>query len=135
MIAEYSAFNAVRSAAVGFRTELVERAGLIGAIGAMGTLQQPDLGYDRASPVSQFGSEINLIPEYMTGEIYWLKYKYSPHFQFSEHQDGMGMRAAEITFKDYPFEFPMWQAFSLKPSIDLKGEARMTDHASFFLEF
>lgn len=135
MIADYSAFNAVRSGSVGFRSELVERAGRTAAIGASGRLLAGNGDYDPTSPISMFGVELLMIPKYVTGEIYWLNYQHTGRLSVEDHGSGMGMRKADVSFQDYPFEFPMWGAFSKKKGLDLDAEAEMADHAAVYLEY
>lgn len=135
MITDYAAFNAVRSASVGFKDELVERAGQVAAIGASGEMIHGNGEFDPTSPVSLFGVELLLIPRMITGEFYWVHYRHTPKLSVDNSGAGLNMRKADVRFTGYPFEFPMWEAISGKPDIDIDAEAEMADHAGVFLEY
>ena len=145
MFSDYASFCAARARAVGFGGDddyIVERSGQIAAIGASGVLVHAATGTEFDGSISQFLSEVELIPRYMTGES-WLEYKYwygrsatppdirtrlNVSADVSDH-----MIDGRAVFGDYPLDMPMSEAFISGGKLDIGGRSTIMDHAWRYL--
>ena len=130
LLTDYSAFRAARTYCVGFRDDpeldLVGRSARVAAIGASGKLVEPDnMTFD--DPMSQFSAEKIMIPEYLSGQKWWMEYEF--WYSRKSNKDSYNMKdaneqsiyevdpqdtqldsawnngGAHVTFSNYPFPF------------------------------
>lgn len=138
MLTDYAAFSAARASTVGFADYLVHRKARTATIGASGKLIEPAYSYN--SLMDQAGSEYFLMAEYHSGEM-WLEYEYwEGGGDYPDATLGVGVSSspnvntATATFNNYPFFFPMHEAFTTSDEIDIRGTARTLNSSDNFLE-
>lgn len=132
MVTDYSAACTVRSSVVGFTDRLLVRSARIASIASSGKLIYPD--HADPSPMIQFEYERDLIPRYLSGEVWYLTYEHMPLMHADVRSSGSNMRRAEVEFSKYPINFPFWETVSGEKTMNIKAEAKAFDHASYFLE-
>lgn len=141
MITDYSAFCAARSRSVGFADYLVSRNARVAAIGASGPLVYPEGAEYNTDPLSLFAAERVRIPEYMQGSR-WLEYEYWGTNSSNEENTSLGISAgtdttpnvqATVSFRNYPFNFPMRAAFSGSETLDISKQAEVMNYATHYV--
>ena len=161
MITDYAAFRGARSAAVGFRDEYAIREALIKSAPVSGAMVSPDRGgYASWSGVE---SEKSLLRGYMEGDRhveyanwvgedrYHMNYQ-CPHYgelliggcSLCSHGRNHYVRASaqgfdqsmrfKFEFVHYPLNIPLHDWLTGRDSIDISGEAELTNHSSAYLE-
>ena len=161
MVTDYAAFRGARSAAVGFRDEYAIREALIKSAPVSGSMVTPDRGgYSSWSGVE---SEKSLLRGYMEGDrhVEYADWVGEDRFHTNYHCPHYGelliggcsvcrpsrnhyVRASvngfdqtmrfQFEFVHYPLTIPLHDWLTGRESIDISGEAELTNHSSAFLE-
>lgn len=146
MFADYASFCSARSYSVGFDDYLTIRSAFVASIGASGEILYPE-GVEYGNPLDQFGAEAQRIPDYITGDR-WLNYGFQSENPGDEwawyngggggvgisHSLSDGMVETNVSYVNYPMNFPMRRAFTYDDKVNITGEARVMNHSQTFLE-
>lgn len=161
MVTDYAAFRGARSAAVGFRDEYAIREALIKSAPVSGGMVTPDRrGYSGWGSVA---TEQSLLRGFMEGDRhveyenwigedrYHMNYR-CPHYGeplvggcslCSRNRDHYVRASANgfdqamrfrFEFVNYPLHIPLHDWLTGHDSVDITGEAELTNHSSAFLE-
>lgn len=160
MITDYAAFRGARSASVGFDDALAVREAMIKAAPVSGNLITPDPDDYSGWSVN---TEKSFLQEYMRGDIQmeyanWIgRDKFHTDYQCpdygkpmvggcavcsrnSNHYVSADVQGAGETmrftfeFVNYPLNIPLHDWLTGTDSIDISGEAELTNHSSAFLD-
>lgn len=161
MVTDYAAFRGARSAAVGFRDEYAIREALIKSAPVSGAMVTPGrVGY---SDWSGLESEKSLLRGYMEGDRHveyanWVgEERFHTDYRCAHYGElliggcsvcgsghGHYVRASvqgfgettrfQFEFVRYPLNIPLHDWLTGRDSIDISGEAELTNHSSAFLE-
>ena len=158
MIADYAAFRGARSTAVGFVDELAVREALIKSVPASGAMISPE--WKNYS----VGMEKDLLEDYMIGKrsVVYANWACEDRYHMDYHcpqygepliggcciccskcrkhyvnasPEGFGETARfRFEFIHYPLDLPLHDWLTGRESIDISGEAELTNHSAAFLE-
>ncbi len=161
MVTDYAAFRGARSVAVGFREEYAIREALIKSVPAAGPMVSPNRR--NGSDWGAVETEKSLLQGYMEGDRHveyanWvgkdrfhMDYR-CPHYgeplvggcSLCSRGKSHYVRAAaqsagqvarfQFEFVNYPLDIPLHNWLTGHESINISGEAELTNHSSAFLE-
>ena len=161
MVTDYAAFRGARSAAVGFRDEFAVKEALIKAAPVSGALVKP--GRRSYTSWTGVESEKSLLRGFMEGErtVEYANWFGGDRYHTNDHCPLYGERLFgscsicgkskkhyvdasvqnfgetarfDFEFVHYPLDIPLHDWLTGRDSIDISGEAELTNHSSAFLE-
>ena len=157
MVTDYAAFRGARSAAVGFKDEYAYREAEVKVAPVSGHRVRPNDGnntliHDKALLKTYLAGQVDVeystwkgknrihtnysCPEYgqpLSGGCSVCKLYSSSHTNISVWELGKTMKF-RFDFIDYPLDIPLHDLFTEDESIDISGEAELTNHSAAYLE-
>lgn len=157
MVTDYAAFRGARSAAVGFKDEYAFREAEVKVAPVSGHRIRPNDGNDtlyhekallKTYLAGQVDVEYNTwigknrihtnysCPEYgqpLSGDCSICQLYSSSHTNISVWELGKTMKF-KFEFVDYPLDIPLHDLFTDSETIDISGEAELTNHSAAYLE-
>jgi hypothetical protein len=134
VIAHHTAFVTSRSYVVGFDTPIVNRAREVGSIPMAGQLMEP-AALVGMTPAEQGAIEPALIAEFVQSPDYLMWYRHWGRIDHSQPVANPDMLVdIKVTVRDYPIEMPMAGAYMSDSTVDFSAEARLLNHAGFYLD-
>ena len=132
-IADHSAFVAGRSHVVGFDHDVVQRAKEVGSIGLAGHVTNPP-ALEGLSMLELGAIEPVLIGEFIQESGYILRYEHwhLVDLTLPANEDEI-VETFQVNVRNYPVDLPMSDAF-MGDTIDLRGSAKLFNHAALYLE-
>lgn len=133
MVAHHTAFVMARSYVTGFEERIVHRAREVGSIGMAGHLVQP-VAYTTLSPAQLGALDEELIREFLDSPTYTMRYEYWDRIDGTVPlTDGPGIQDFRVRVWNYPLELPMRGAYMDSGSVDFGSDARLYNHAAYYL--
>ena len=157
MVTDYAAFRGARSAAVGFKDEYAYREAEIKVAPVSGHIVRPNdgnntLNHKKALLKSYLAGQVDVeyntwigknrihtnysCPEYgqpLSGDCSICQLYSSSHTNISVWELGKTMKF-KFEFVDYPLDIPLHDLFTDSETIDISGEAELTNHSAAYLE-